>query len=89
MAVELVLGFASAAVLIRRQRQLHAPMLPVDLFRVPAFSLSVGTSCSYAAQATAQLALPFYFQMAGGLTQAQVGLLITPCPQSWLSSHRW
>lgn len=81
VTVEFVLGLASAVIFIRRQHRLPAPMLPVDLFRLPIFSMSVGTSvCSYAAQTIAQLALPFYFQMAGGLSQTQVGLLITPWP---------
>ncbi len=56
-------------------------MLPVDLFRVPVFALSVATSvCSYTAQTIAFLALPFYFAIAGGMSQSQVGLLITPWP---------
>ena len=56
-------------------------MLPVDLFRLPAFALSVATSVSsYAAQTIAQVALPFYFQIAGGLSQATVGLMMTSWP---------
>lgn len=77
----LAAGLLSAVVFIRRQMRLPAPMLPVDLFRLPIFGMSVGTSvCSYAAQTIAQLALPFYFQLAGGLSQTEVGLLITPWP---------
>lgn len=78
---ELAAGAVACVVFIRRQQTLPAPMLPLDLFRVPVFALSVGTSvCSYAAQTIAQLALPFYFQMAGGMSQTQIGLLITPWP---------
>jgi DHA2 family multidrug resistance protein-like MFS transporter len=56
-------------------------MLPLDLFRVPIFALSIATSvCSYAAQTIAYLALPFYFQIAGGMSQSHIGLLITPWP---------
>lgn len=81
VALALSLGLLAATVFIRRQLRLPAPMLPVDLFRLPIFGMSVGTSvCSYAAQTIAQLALPFYFQIAGGLTQTEVGLLITPWP---------
>jgi DHA2 family multidrug resistance protein-like MFS transporter len=81
VGAELVLGTIACFVFIRRQQTQPAPMLPLDLFREPIFALSAGTSvCSYAAQTIAYLALPFYFQMAGGLSQSQVGLLITPWP---------
>jgi MFS transporter, DHA2 family, multidrug resistance protein len=81
VAAELVVGVLAAALFISVQRTRTDPMLPVDLFRLPVFALSVGTSvCSYAAQTVAYLALPFYFQVAGGLSQSQVGLLITPWP---------
>ena len=36
--------------------------------------------CSYAAQTVAFLALPFYFAIAGGMSQSHIGLLITPWP---------
>ena len=81
VAAELVVGLIAAVVFIRLQGRRPAPMLPVDLFRLPVFALSVGTSvCSYSAQTVAYLALPFYFQVAGGLSQSEVGLLITPWP---------
>ena len=74
-------GVTAGVVFVRRQSRLAAPMLPVDLFRLPVFALSVATSvCTYSAQTIAHLALPFYFQLAGGLSQVQVGLLITPWP---------
>jgi MFS transporter, DHA2 family, multidrug resistance protein len=81
VALELVIGTAAAIVFIRRQLQMAAPMLPVDLFRSPIVALSVATSvCSYAAQTSAYLALPFYFAVAGGVSQTHIGLLITPWP---------
>jgi DHA2 family multidrug resistance protein-like MFS transporter len=81
VAGELIVGLVSAVVFVRLQRTRVEPMLPVDLFRLPIFALSVGTSvCSYAAQTIAYLALPFYFQVAGGFSQSHVGLLITPWP---------
>ena len=41
----------------------RAPLLPVDLLRIPAFALSMATSvASFAAQMMAYVALPFYFQ---------------------------
>ncbi|MBS0640820.1 MAG: MFS transporter [Acetobacteraceae bacterium] len=81
MAAELVLGSVAAVVFIRRQLRMAAPMLPVDLFKAPVFALSVGTSvCSYAAQTIMYLAIPFYFAIAGGMSQTHIGLLITPWP---------
>ena len=77
----LLAGLAIGYVFVRRQKGLAAPMLPVDMFALPAFALSVATSiCSYAAQTTAHIALPFYFQVAGGLPQSTVGLMLTPWP---------
>jgi DHA2 family multidrug resistance protein-like MFS transporter len=53
-------------------------MLPVDLFRIPAFSLSVLTSIScFVAAALALVSMPFLFA-ARGLSTADTGLLITP-----------
>ncbi len=81
VAAELGAGAIAGVVFVRRQNGLTAPMLPVDLFRLPAFALSVATSvCTYAAQTIAQIALPFYFQVAGGASQAAVGLMMTPWP---------
>jgi MFS transporter, DHA2 family, multidrug resistance protein len=81
IAAELLAGAAAAFVFVRRQKGLSAPMLPVDLFRIPIFALSVVTSvCTYTAQTIAFVALPFYFQVAGGLSQSETGLLITPWP---------
>jgi MFS transporter, DHA2 family, multidrug resistance protein len=81
VAAELFFGTVAAVVFIRRQNRMAAPILPVDLFRKPVFALSVATSvCSYSAQTIAFLALPFYFAVAGGVSQSHIGLLITPWP---------
>ena len=81
VAAELAGGLIAGVVFIRRQNRMPVPMLPVDLFRTPVFALSVATSvCSYAAQTVAFLALPFYFAIAGGMSQSHIGLLITPWP---------
>lgn len=79
IAAELAAG--AAYFFVRRQKGLSAPMLPVDLFLLPAFALSVATPvCSYAARTIARISLPFYFQLAGGTAQSTVGLMITPWP---------
>ncbi len=71
----------AGAILIRRQRGHPAPMLPVDLFRIPVFSLSVGTAiCSFATQGIAFVSLPFLFENAFGLSTVATGFLMTPWP---------
>jgi MFS transporter, DHA2 family, multidrug resistance protein len=81
VAVELLGGLIAGVVFVRRQNRMAAPILPVDLFRTPVFALSVATSvCSYCAMTIAFVALPFYFAVAGGMSQSRIGLLITPMP---------
>jgi len=67
--------------LVRRELGMTAPMLPVDLLKIPIFTLSVSTSiCSFAAQMLAMVALPFLFQMDLHYSAVETGLLITPWP---------
>ena len=65
-------------------RQLHAsriPMLAVELFRVPIFSVSVlASSATYAAQSIAYVSLPFFFQNVLGKTPWESGLLLSAWP---------
>lgn len=78
---ELVLAAALGVAFVLRERTSAAPILPVDLFRRPIFALSVGTSiCSYTAQGTAFVSLPFLFQDVGHYSQIATGLLMTPWP---------
>ncbi|GJE61937.1 MFS transporter [Methylobacterium trifolii] len=68
-------------VFVRRQIRLPAPLLPVDLLRIPAFALSMVSSISaFAAQMTAYVGLPFYFQDVLRLSGTQTGFLMTPWP---------
>ncbi len=83
LLVLLVLAGAAAAgaALVRRQRSLPAPMLPLDLYRRPMFALSSLTSvCSFAAQGLAYVSLPFLFQTVLGHSAVETGLLLTPWP---------
>ncbi|CAM8772577.1 Transport protein [Burkholderia pseudomallei] len=58
-----------------------APLLPVDLLRVPIFALSIGTSvASFTSQMLAFVALPFWLQNTLGFSQVQTGLYMTPWP---------
>ncbi len=74
-------GIAVFTGFVRRQLALEAPMLPLDLLRLPMFAMAVLTSvCAYICQTMAFLALPFYFQYAGGQSPIETGLLMTPWP---------
>jgi DHA2 family multidrug resistance protein-like MFS transporter len=67
--------------LVRRELAMPSPLLPVDLLRIPIFSLSVATSiCSFVAQMLALVALPFHLEAADGYSAVQTGLAITPWP---------
>lgn len=77
MAAALVIG----AVLVRRQLRRTAPLLPVDLLKLPIFALSIASSvCSFSAQMLGMVSLPFYLQETLGRNQVETGLLITPWP---------
>ncbi|NIF20199.1 MFS transporter [Candidatus Pantoea multigeneris] len=68
-------------VFIRRQLTLPVPLLPVDLLRIPVFSLSLCTSiCSFCAQMLAMVSLPFFLQNGLGRDEVATGLLLTPWP---------
>ncbi|MCJ2058562.1 MFS transporter [Methylobacterium sp. J-048] len=78
---ELVGALVIGAVFVRRQIRLPAPLLPVDLLRIPAFALSMATSvASFSAQMVSYVALPFYFQDVLHLSSTQTGFLLTPWP---------
>lgn len=73
----LVIGF----IFIRRQLHSDYPILPLDLLRIPIFSVSVVTSiCSFVGQMLGMVALPFYFQHALGYDEVTTGLLLTAWP---------
>jgi len=65
--------------LVRRELSMAVPLLPLDLMRIPIFTLSVATSvCSFIAQMLALVSLPFFFQNKLGFTAVGTGLLMTP-----------
>lgn len=66
---------------VRRQFDREAPMLPVDLFGIKLYSLSIATSvCSFIAQNLAMVSLPFLFFNGFGFNEITTGLLMTPWP---------
>jgi MFS transporter, DHA2 family, multidrug resistance protein len=81
VAIELTVAIVLGALLIRRQADHPAPMLPIDLFRRPVFALSAATAvCSFAVQGLAFVSLPFYFEDILLRTQVETGFLMTPWP---------
>ena len=68
---------------IRQERRAPRPLLPLDLFKRPAFTLSALTSaCSFTGAGLAVVSLPFFFQAVLGRTPFESGLLFTPWPLS-------
>jgi MFS transporter, DHA2 family, multidrug resistance protein len=73
----LVIGW----LLMRRHADHPAPMLPIDLFRLPLFALSAVTAvCAFAVQGLSFVALPFYFEDLLGRSQVETGFFMTPWP---------
>ena len=66
---------------ICRQLQIPMPILPVDLFRIPIFSMSIGCSIAcFTAQMMALVSLPFFMQHTLSMSVAETGLMLTPWP---------
>lgn len=78
---ELLAGVLIGWLLIRRQADHPAPMLPIDLFRRPVFALSAATAiCSFSVQGLAFVSLPFYFEDVLHRSQVETGFFLTPWP---------
>jgi MFS transporter, DHA2 family, multidrug resistance protein len=79
--IELASAVLLGWVLIRRQADHPAPMLPIDLFRRPLFALSAATAiCTFVVQGLAFVSLPFYFEDILGRSQVETGFFMTPWP---------
>ncbi len=78
-ASALVVVLVFGVLLIRREAGNPSPILPVDLFRRPAFALSSLTSiCTFVAQGLAFVSLPFYFEGVLHRNQVDTGFLMSP-----------
>ncbi|GGD86394.1 multidrug MFS transporter [Aureimonas endophytica] len=78
---QIAAGIVIGIVFVRHQLRQPAPMLPVDLLRLPIFALSAVTSvCSFSAQAMAFVSLPFFLHDGLGRSASETGLLMTPWP---------
>jgi DHA2 family multidrug resistance protein-like MFS transporter len=81
VAIELIAAIVLGLVLTARQAAHPAPMLPIDLFRLPVFALSAATAvCSFAVQGLAFVSLPFYFEDVLQRSQVETGFFMTPWP---------
>ena len=81
LGAEFVIAGVAGFLLVMRQLSRTAPLLPVDLLRIPLFALSVVSSvCSFIAQSIAQVSMPFLFQHRFQMDQVMTGLLMTPWP---------
>lgn len=75
------IGFAAGGILVWREWSDPRPLIPLDLLRIPIFTLSITTSIvSFGAQMLAYVALPFLFQSVLGRSVIETGLLMTPWP---------
>ncbi|MEA9389516.1 MFS transporter [Acerihabitans sp. TG2] len=81
IVAELILAAIVGVIFVRHQLSQTWPLLPVDLLRIPLFSLSLCTSIfSFCAQMLAMVSLPFYLQSVLGRDEVATGLLLTPWP---------
>jgi DHA2 family multidrug resistance protein-like MFS transporter len=79
--LSILVGLSTGVVLIRRSSLQTAPLVPVDLFRISTMRYAVAASaCTFAAQMSTFVALPFYFQQAMGRSLISVGFLMMGWP---------
>lgn len=77
----LLTGLMAGVLLVRRDWTRPAPLLPLDLLRIPLFSLSIATSIiTFAAQMLAFVTLPFMLQGVLDRSVMETGLLLTLWP---------
>lgn len=77
----LIVAGVSGVLLVHRDWSRPSPLLPLDLLRIPIFSLSILTSMtSFAAQMLALVTLPFLLQGELDRTVLQTGMLMTAWP---------
>ena len=83
--IQLIVLVVVGTYYVRRQLSQTTPLLPLDLLRIPIFRLSILTSiCSFIAQMSAMVSLPFFLQNTLGHSEVMTGLLLTPWPLATL-----
>lgn len=80
-----LLGIVSAVLLVRREKNRTAPVLPVDLLAMPVLGLSaLAAVASFVAAGALMLSLPFRLEEVFGYEPQKVGLLLLPFPLTML-----
>jgi DHA2 family multidrug resistance protein-like MFS transporter len=78
---ELVVAAVLGTLFVWRQTKLVHPMMPIDVFKRPLFSLSItAASCTFTAQGLAFVSLPFFFHTVLGRNATDTGILLTAWP---------
>lgn len=78
-------GVVSAVLLVRREKQRTAPVVPVDIIAMPVIGLSaLAAVCAFVAAGSLLVSLPFLFEEGMGYPPDQVGLLLLPFPLTML-----
>ncbi|HEY9281602.1 MAG TPA: MFS transporter [Eoetvoesiella sp.] len=73
----IAVAVVAALVLVRHSRGQTAPIVPIDLLRITTVAFAIAASVfSFAAQMSAFVALPFYFQKILGLGYVDIGILL-------------
>ena len=81
IAAELLGAVVLGTIFVARQKRLADPMMPIDVFRRPIFSLSITAStCTFTAQGLAFVSLPFFFHTVLGRDATSTGILLTAWP---------
>ena len=81
IVAELALAAAFGTLFVWRQKRLADPMMPIDVFRRPIFSLSISAAtCTFTAQGLAFVSLPFFFHTVLGRDATNTGILLTAWP---------
>jgi len=78
---ELAVAALLGTLFIWRQTRLADPMMPVDIFKRPIFTLSItSATCTFTAQGLAFVSLPFFFHTVLGRDARDTGILLTAWP---------
>jgi len=81
IATELILAIVLGTMFVWRQKTLADPMMPIDVFKRPIFSLSITAAmCTFSRRAWPSSACPFYFHTVLGRSASDTGILLTAWP---------
>ena len=81
IVAELAAAVLLGTLFVWRQTRLADPMMPVEVFRRPIFSLSISAAaCTFTAQGLAFVSLPFFFATVLGRSATDTGILLTAWP---------